>query len=99
MIAVSSTTTVGVDRKHDRLLLLQDRKHKMTEENLGKEEPSEAVVGKIKKLADITLKETVRIRRVILGILPYVNITKLIRDANSAKGSYSSTLRLTVSPA
>ena len=35
----------------------------------------------------------------IIGILPYVKITNLIRDANSAKSMYSGTLRLTVSRA
>ena len=40
-----------------------------------------------------------RIRRVVIGVLPNVNITELNRDAISAKSVYSSTLRLTVSPA
>ena len=73
----------------------------MTEENLRKEVRPEALVlqaGIIKKLADITLKETVRIRCVIMGILPY-EITSLNRVADSSKSAYSGTLRLTVSPA
>ena len=46
---------------------------------------------------DSTSKETVPICHVIFGILPNVNITKHIRDANSVKSAYSGTLRLTVS--
>ena len=74
----------------------------MTEEALRKGSLPEAPVlleGKLKKRADITFKETVRIRRVIVGILPSVQITSLNRDAKSTKSAYSSTLRLTVSPA
>ena len=53
---------------------------------------------KIKDRARITQKKgIVRIRRVIIG-LPYVKITDQNRDANSAKSTYSGTLRLTVSP-
>ena len=69
MLAVSATTIVGVERKHIRPLLLQDRRHTMTEEDLRKEVPPEAVVpqeGNIQKRADIPLKGTVRIRRVII---------------------------------
>ena len=39
-------------------------------------------------------KESVRLRRVIIGILPYVKITSLYRDANSATTVFSDTLRL-----
>ena len=49
------------------------RQTKMTEEDIRKESPSEEVVlqeGKIKERADITLKETARIRCVIIGIPP-----------------------------
>ena len=46
----------------------------------------------------ITSKETVRFRRVTVGILPCVKITKLNRDANLAKSAYASTVKLTVSP-
>ena len=53
---------------------------------------------KIKTRANIISKETARIRRVIIGILPCVKIAKLTRDANSAISAYSSTPRLTVSP-
>ena len=35
----------------------------------------------------------------IIGILPYVKITKLNRDANSATSVFSDVLRLTDSPA
>ena len=81
--------------------LAQGRRHKMTEENFRKGSLPEAVVflgGEIKKRADITKEETVRIRHVTSGILPFVKITNLDRDANSAGRAYSSTKRLTVSP-
>ena len=101
-LAVSASTTRSVERKHNRLVLLQGRRLKITEEYLRKESPPEAVViqeGEIKKCADTPLKETFRIRRVISGILPYVNITNQNLDAKSAKSAYSGTLTLTVSPA
>ena len=101
MLAASVTTTANVEIKHIRPLLLRGRRHEKTEENLPKESLPQAVVpheGDVKKRDDITLKETLRIRRVIIGILPHVNITKQNRDANSAKCAYSGTLRLTVSP-
>ena len=66
----------------------------MTEENHRKESLPEAVVfqeGEIKKRAAIAEKESVRIRREIIDISPYVNITKLHRDANFAKSAYSGT--------
>ena len=37
-------------------------------------------------LADITLRETGRLRHVIVGILTHVKLTNLNRDANLAKG-------------
>ena len=36
MLEVSATTTRGVERKHNRPLLLRDRRHKTTEEGLRK---------------------------------------------------------------
>ena len=39
--------------------------------------------------AEITEMESVRLRHVVIGILPYVNITKHNRDANSAKSACS----------
>ena len=60
----------SVERKHNRPLLLWDRRHELTEEDLRKETlPGEAS------------KEILRIRHVIIGILPHVKITKLNRDA------------------
>ena len=50
-------------------------RHQMTEEDLRKEVHPESVVlqeGSIKQRAETTLKEAVRIRRVIIGFLPYV---------------------------
>ena len=64
--------------------------------------PQEAVVlqeGNIKERAEIASKETVRIRRVIIGILPSVKITNQKRDANSAKSANPGTERVTASPA
>ena len=46
----------------------------------------------------ISSEESVRIRRVIIGILPFVKITKQNRDANSATNVCSHMLRLTASP-
>ena len=102
MLALSATTTASVERTCNRPLLLQDRRHKMTEEDLRKEVRQEAVVlqeGDVKEGAEITLKETVQVHRVMIDIFPYVKITNLIRDANSSKSAYSGTLRLTVGPA
>ena len=57
-------------------ILLQGRRHKMTEKDFRREVHQEEAVfleGDIKKKrADITLEETVRIRQVIIGTLPYV---------------------------
>ena len=75
MLAASATTTASVQQQHNRALLLQGRRHKMTEEALRKGSLPEAPVlleGKIKKRADMNFKETVRIRRMIVGILPSV---------------------------
>ena len=96
MFAASATTAVSVERKHNRPLLHLGRRHKMTEENFRKESLSETVVfqeGNIKERADITSQETVRIRRVIIGILPYVKITYPNRDANSAKSAPTNSRR------
>ena len=92
MLAASATTTASVDRKYNRPLLLQGRRHKMTEEVVLLEVD-------IKKRADVTSKETVRIRRVIIDISPHVKTTNLNRDANSAIIAHSRKLRLTVSQA
>ena len=43
-------------------------------------------------------KELVRIRRVIIGMLPYVKMTNLNRDTNSATNISSDTLTLTDGP-
>ena len=57
------------------------------EEDLRQEKPpGERVLLErtVKGRAQITLKGVVRIRRVIVGILPFAKITNLNRDANSA---------------
>ena len=51
------------------------------------------------KRAQIFSKGLARIRRVSIGILPYVKITNLYRDANSATNVCSDTLSLMGSPA
>ena len=53
---------------------------------------------KVEGRAQITLKGVVRIRRVIIGNLPFAKITNLNRDANSATSVSSDMLRLTGSP-
>ena len=73
MLAVSATTTASVERTRHRPLLLQDRRHKMTEEDLRKEVFREAVVlqeGDVKEGTEIILKETVQIHRAIIDIFP-----------------------------
>ena len=66
-------------------------------EDLRKETLPEQTVypeRKVKERARITFNEIEQIRRVIIGIHPYVKITKLDRDANSATSVYSDILRL-----
>ena len=99
-LAVSATGVI-VDKKHIRPLLLQRRRHRLTEENPRKVlAPGKKVLleGKVKKRANISSKESVRIRRVIIGILPYVKIANLYQDANSATNVCLDTLRLMGSP-
>ena len=71
----SEVEAISVDRQRNRPLLLQGRRHKMTEEDLQKETlPGEVVhpERKVKDRARITSKGIARVRRVIIGILPYV---------------------------
>ena len=59
VMLAASTTIVSVERKRNRPLLVQGRKHKMMEEILRKGSLPEAPVfveGEIKKRTDITLK-------------------------------------------
>ena len=65
MLAVSATVRISVEKQHGRPLLLNNRRRQTT----GK-------TSKGKSPRDSTLVETVRTRRVVLGILPYVKITK-----------------------
>ena len=102
MRTVSAAKTTNVERNHHHPQLLRDRRHKMTDEDLRKESlprgSSPSGRKKPKSVQTKTSKETVRIRRVLIGTLPFANITKQNRDANSAKSSYSGMLRLTVNP-
>ena len=74
----------GQRKEYNRALLLQMRSHKLTEEN-----PRNVLVPVEKALleekaesrAKISSNESVRTRRVIIGTLPYVEITSLRRDA------------------
>ena len=82
-----SAAGLTVDIKHNRPRLLQKQRHRLTEENTRKVVvPGEKVLleGKVRKRAKKSTKELVRIRRVIIGILSYVKIANLHRDANSA---------------
>ena len=93
-----SATGIIVDNKHHHPLLLRRRRHRLTEEVLRQALASGEKVlleGKAKKRAKVTSKEIARIRRVIIGILPYVEITNLNRDANRATNVDSDMLRLT----
>ena len=63
----------------------------MTEEDLRKETLQGEVVHperKVKDRARITSKGIERLRRVIIGILPDVKITKLNRDENWGQVSF-----------
>ena len=83
---VSATEIINVDSRHKRPLLLQDRRHKMTEEDLRKETPPGEVVHPERKVKDpsrITLQGIVRIRRVIIDIFPYVQIFFFFKKTES----------------
>ena len=72
---VSPEEIISVDSQHSRPLLLQNRRHKMTEEDLRKETPLGEVVHlerEVKNRARICSEEHVRNRRVLHGLLPYV---------------------------
>ena len=82
--AVTATKTLSVEKQNNRPLLLGDRRHRLTEEDLRKAlAPGEVAVHpeKIRKRANVTSKNIARIRRVVIGILPYVEMTKLNREA------------------
>ena len=90
-------TEVIVHNEHIRPLMLQKRRHRLTEESHRKFlVPGEKVPleGKVRKRAKVTSKEIARIRCVIIGILPYVKLTHLNRDANSATLAFSDTLKM-----
>ena len=77
-------------------------RHRLTErEDLRQESPqgkSSFWKERSKSVQKNTFKEVVRIRRAIVGILPYVKITNLNRDANSETSACSDILRMTDSP-
>ena len=91
MLAVSATMRIGVEKKHNRPLLLQNRRHRTTKKLFERESLPEAAAlleGDPEYRAETTSAECVRIRPVIFGIRPNVNITKRNRDANSVKSAY-----------
>ena len=95
-LAVSSATEVIVDRKYIRALLLQMRSHKLTEENPRKVlVPEEKALPeeKAERRAKKSSNESVRTRRVIIGTLPYVEITSLRLDAFMAINAIFDSLR------
>ena len=98
---VASASEVIVDRKHNRPFPLQKRRHGLTEENLerfwSQERKSFWKKGP-ESTQYFSSKESARILRVIFGILPYVLITSLNRNANMATNVDSDTLRLICSP-
>ena len=82
--------------QHTRPVLLQKHGHTLTEELLRKDlVPGEkALLG---EKAGNRVKKP-QIRRVIVGILPYVRMTSLYRDASSATNVCLDTLRLMGGP-
>ena len=99
-LAVSATEII-VDSQHNQPRLLQKRRQKTTEEDLRKQTSQGEAVHperESKDRARITLQGMVQIRHVTVGILAYVKITHLNRDAKSATSASSCTKRLTDSP-
>ena len=91
-----------MEKKYNRALLLQLRSHRLTEENPRKvlvPEEKALLEEKAECRAKITSNESVRIRRVIIGILPYDKITSLRQDAQMAMIATSDMLRWRKSPA
>ena len=86
-----------MDSKHNRPLLLQKRRHRLTKENPRKEtfarERYLVEKRKAKERVKKSLKELVQIRRVTIGTIPYVKSTSLKGDAHSATNVCSDTLR------
>ena len=90
------------DKKDNRFLLHQKRRHRVTERNRQKVQASEEKVvlqQEARFRAEISLGESLRTRHVIFGTFPCVSIARLNQDANVAKNAESDTLRLTGSPA
>ena len=109
MLSVESKWTVCfsreviLDSKHSRPLLLQRRRHRLTEEDLPKALGSrrEGPSGRKPQQACISYFKgncTDPSCFFFFGILTYVKITYLNRDANSATNVFSDILRLTGSP-
>ena len=77
-----------MDKKHNRHLLLRRRRHRLTEEDFRKETPTGEEVHPERN------NFLVRIRRVIVAILPAGKVTNQTRDANSATNVCSDMLSL-----
>ena len=100
-LAVSATEVI-VDKKHIRFVVLQKRRHRLTKKKKTFErfchQGRESFWRKAGKRVNISSQESVRIRRVVFGVLSYVKITSLYRDANSATNVSLDRLRLVGSP-
>ena len=94
MLAVSVTTTVSVERKHNRPLVLQGHRHKMTEEGLRKEVHGSSPSGRTYQRA---------CRNYLTGNWTNPSCDywhrPVCQNYKSESGCNSGTLRLRVSPA
>ena len=89
------------DKRENRPLLHQKRRHRLTERNHQKVQASvvKVLLEKDAELrVDISMVESVRTRYVIFGTLPCVSRTSLNQDANVAKKADFDTLRLMGGP-
>ena len=101
MLAVSATMKMSLEKQHNRLFLPKTANSRRREKFFEKGIFSEAAVLLERNLEErekTTSVEIVRIRHVILGILPNVNVTKHNRDVNSVISASSCTKRLAVIP-
>ena len=88
------------DKKDNRPVLHQKRRHRLTKRNSQKVQVAEGKVlvePEAEFRADISLGESVRTRHVITGTLSCVSVTSLNQDANMANADFD-TLRLMGSP-
>ena len=94
-------TDAIIDKKDNRPLLHQKRRHRLTERypQRGQEAEVRALLEKEDRFrAETSLGESVRICRVIIGTIPCVSISSLNQDAHVATNVGIDTLKLMVSP-